>query len=292
MRPALLDEVPGPPRQGRQAFGWCLLVGGAITLLAALVLTVVAWVALGDAQRTTRQALTVTDDALTSIGQSLQVAGTVVDQVQSSMGTVASGLQEASTAVGSANTAFAGVQSVASALPSSLQQASNALQSLAGVADGIDRTLSVVSRAPFVPQYQPQLGNLVRQLQAALAPLTSSTQNLAAAVDGVTVDGEGVRDRLSQLATDVSTVQSSLAGASAQLAGYQQTAARAQAVTASARSDLDRDLWLMRAAAVPLGIGLALTQLLPLWFGYAIASERRRMPPVHGSPGTRVEGAI
>jgi hypothetical protein len=208
------------------------------------------------------------------------------------MGTVASGLQDASSAVGSANSAFASVQDLASALPGSLQQASSALQSLAGVADGIDRTLSVVSQAPFVPHYEPALGNLVRQLQSALAPLTSSSQNLSAAVDGVTLDGGGVRDRLATLATDVSSVQSSLADASAQLAGYQQTTARAQTVTAGARSDLDRDLWLMRAAAVPLGIGLALTQLLPLWFGVSIVSERTRVRPLRGQPGPRVEGAI
>ena len=66
-----------------------------------------------------------------------------------------------------------------------------------------------------------------------------------------------------------------LAGAQEQLVGYQATAAQARAVAEATRHDLDRDLTLLRAVAVPFGLGLALSQLLPIWYGLSLV----RVPP-------------
>ena len=83
------------------------------------------------------------------------------------------------------------------------------------------------------------------------------------------------------LAANVGAVDAALARASEQLATYRTTAAEARTLARSARSDLDRDLTILRAIALPLGLALAVAQLLPLWFGAALLwpDERRLVTP-------------
>ena len=270
------DEVVLPAPTRRRPFGWCLLVGGALDAgRRRSPRTIVAWVVLGDAQRSSRQALEVTDQALESVNDSLQVAGTVVGSVRQSMTTVGQGLDAASAAVGSADATLAQVQQLAAALPASLDGAVAAVGSLTNVADGIDRALGVLSRAPLVPDYHAAFGDVVRQLGQALTPLAATTRGLSNGLAGTLADGTAVRDRLRDLNAQVAAVNQALAGAQEQLVGYQATAAQARAVAEATRHDLDRDLTLLRAVAVPFGLGLALGQLLPIWYGLSLV----RVPP-------------
>ena len=167
-----------PPRPAAVRSGGAFSSAARSTLVAALAGTIVAWVVLGDAQRSSRQALEVTDQALASVNDSLQVAGTVVGSVRQSMTTVGQGLDAASAAVGSADATLAQVQQLAAALPASLDGAVAAIGSLTNVADGIDRTLGVLSQAPLVPDYHAAFGDIVRQLGQALTPLAATTRGL------------------------------------------------------------------------------------------------------------------
>ena len=61
----------------RRPLGVALLVAATIVGLGAIVGTVVAWIAIGDAQRSSRHALELADEALVSVDSSLAVASDV-----------------------------------------------------------------------------------------------------------------------------------------------------------------------------------------------------------------------
>ena len=263
----------------RRPLGVALLVAATIVGLGAIVGTAVAWIAIGDAQRSSRHALELADEALVSVDSSLAVASDVMAEVRAGVGAMSGGLSDVADALDAGDAALGQVQQLVDALPSSLQGVVGAMHTLSGVADGIDQTLTVISQAPLIPDYRPatSLGDLVRQVEASLAPLVANTQGISGDFDQARASASNARARVRTLAANVGAVDAALARASEQLATYRTTAAEARTLARSARSDLDRDLTILRAIALPLGLALAVAQLLPLWFGAALLwpDERR-----------------
>ncbi len=281
--------MPRRDEPTRRALGWCLLVGGALALFGALAGTITAWVLVGDAQRSSGRALVAAEESLDSVNDSLNLAGGVVTTVRQGIDTVAAALHAAGGAIDTADATLAQLQQVAAALPTALRGTTDAIHSLTTVADGVDRTLSVLSQAPFVPDYRSSLGDLVRRLDQSLTPLVAGTEDLSSRLQSALANGQDVGAQVNDLADDVGMVQQSLASASQQLDNFRAATSDAQAAARTARRDLDRDLTLLRFVALPLGLGLALAQLLPIWFGAGLLwPERVPVSPAAGRSTTTV----
>jgi hypothetical protein len=252
----------------RRAFGWVLFIGGSVGLVACLVATVVAWFALGSARRSTIDGLDVTEEALVAVQGSLTLAADVIGSVREGMQVVEDTLVTVSDSVGAGDAVLAELDSMASRLPVSIDATRSTLRSLGEVAAVVDQTLAAAALLPFVPGgTPPKLADAITRLDGDLAPIQDALTQVDQRLGELTAPGAGLSGNVAALATRVSELNDQLATADAQVDVYLATADRAEGVIDDARDDLDRDLTALRWLAVPVGLALAIANLVPLWLG-------------------------
>jgi ABC-type transporter Mla subunit MlaD len=237
--------------------------------VTCLVGAVVAFIALGSARRSSVQGLEVTEAALVTLRDTVELADDLVGSVQQGLAVVEDTLGEVATTVANADEVLVQVERLAGALPASVASARSTLQSLSSVAAVVDQTLAAASSVPFIPDYRPPrpLADVVSQLDTDLAPIEQALTDLDANLDGLTDASAGVSPGLTELVDQLGQVNRELARADSLVEEYLATADRAALVVTDARNDLDRDLTALRWLALPAGLALALTQLVPIWLG-------------------------
>jgi methyl-accepting chemotaxis protein len=166
--------------------------------------------------------------------------------------------------------------------PDGLQQITETLPRLVTAAGAIDDALRFLSRAPFGPNYDPDvpLDEALGPLADTLAPVPDQLRDLSANLEQLAGSAGALRDSVDRLTANVETVAGDLAEADALLDRYAATAGQAQTVAEDARADLEEQSDTARLLVTLLGLAFAAGQIVPLWFGSQLV--KRRPEPAAG----------
>lgn len=257
----------------REALGPTVTRIGLAGLVGAMILTVIAFVIVGDTFDRLEDSLEVTAEAVVTVDASLDVASDSLSALGGALDTigVATG-QAAGSSETVAEAVAQTVQIVGIELPSSIDAVRSAMPALIEASAVIDSTLSGL--ALFGVPYHPDvpLDQAFSDLDRQLAPLPASLRESALVMTGLIPDVQGFQAQTQLLGTQVEEIGDTVAEAGAIIERYQSQTERFDQVIQGTRDDLGRNALLVRILVILAG-GLSMIAMGGLYLaGRAIAA--------------------
>ncbi len=256
----------------RGALGRTVARVGLAGLVGAVVLTVIAFLIVGDTFDRLEDSLEVTAEAVVTVDASLDVASDSLSALGGALDTIGIATEQAS---GSSETVAEAVaqtvQIVGMELPSSLDAVRTAMPALIEASTVIDSTLSGL--ALFGVRYNPDvpLSRAFTDLDRQLAPLPASLRESALVMAGLIPDVQGFQAQTQLLGTQVEEIGETVEEAAAIIGRYQSQTERFDEVIQGTRDDLGRSALLVRILVILAGL-LAMIAMGGLYLaGRAIA---------------------
>jgi methyl-accepting chemotaxis protein len=263
-----------------RAAGTAMVVVGVFGVIVGLVGIVVGRQMVTELERAVDDSLALTGDALESVADTIDVASDVVGTIEDGLGTIGDVTVEVSSSLDATQRVLGQVASATGGqLPDGLERVTGALPALVSAAGAIDDALRLLSRAPFGPNYDPDVAfdDALRPLADTLTPLPDQLREVSADLALLSGSASALRESADELTADVERVADDLAEADALLNRYATTASEAQAVAARTRTDLGGQSDAARILVTLLGLAFAAGQIVPLWFGRELITRRRAL---------------
>ena len=262
--------------RARRLAGRIMVATALVSLLIAVVATVVLWQLIGAINRASGETLDVTVDALESLESTVELADDLISSTSQSLLAVEETLDSVSGSFEAGSQTVTDVGDVTATAEPALRDAEETLRVLAGVGGEIDGVLVGLSSIPLGPDYDPEVG-----LEATFGRLADDLEplpdELAATTDSLTT----FESNLAQLQTDVDALSGTIRVLNADLADsenliadYRANVERAREVAERSQNDLDRDYTLLRLLLLVAAANFALSQLVPLWIGWELLFGR------------------
>jgi methyl-accepting chemotaxis protein len=265
-----------------RAAGTAMVVVGVFGVIVGLIGIVVGRQMVTELERAVDDSLALTAEALDSVADTIDVARDVVGTIQDGLGTIGDVTVEVSSSLDATQRVLGQVATATGGqLPDGLERVTGALPALVRAASAIDDALRLLSRAPFGPNYNPEVpfDEALRPLADTLTPLPDQLREVSADLELLAGSAGDLHESADALTADVERVAGDLAEADALLDRYAATASEAQAVAARSRSDLGGQSDLARVLVTLLGLAFAAGQIVPLWFGRELIIRRRTLLP-------------
>jgi chromosome segregation ATPase len=258
-----------------------MIVVACVGLVTSITGVVVGWRLLGQLETNVDESLALTGDAHVSLDASLDVADSVIASVAQGLTTVEATLTTVDTTFRDGTRVLDDVATTTAQLPTSFARLDQALANAQDAAVVIDDALDQLDRLPIGINIRSDaaIAPSIQQVRNELGPLA---QNVDAATDDLrrlSTSSTDVGEQVSQLRTNVASVNQQLARSSALIDQYRETANEAQALARRSRSDLSGDVTLSRVLLVVLGLAVAVGQIVPFWVGRELLLEERVTPP-------------
>jgi hypothetical protein len=157
-------------------------------------------------------------------------------------------------------------------LPDGIESVTGALPTLVSVAGAVDDALRLLSRAPFGPNYDPDVAfdDALRPIAETLTPVPDQLRAVSADLAVLAESSGGLRDSVDELAGDLQRLEAELSEADTLLDRYATTASEAQDLAVQTREDLSDQSDSARLVITLLGLAFAAGQVVPLWFGWEL----------------------
>jgi DNA repair ATPase RecN len=210
------------------------------------------------------------------------VSATVLDAVRDGLLTVTDTVDALAIALDDASTVLADTGDFAGAsLPDSLDAITAVLPTIESVAASIDDAMRVLARAPFGPDYDPEVpfDDAIADLETALTPLAADLETVADGLDALGDSSARLADDLVTIRADVEDLDARLADVETVIDRYGTTTADATALAARSRAELADSARLARWLLVALGVVFAAGQVVPLWLGRQLLRSAAPPPP-------------
>jgi phage shock protein A len=264
----------------RRNAGRTMIVVACVGLVTSITGMVVGWRLLGQLETNVDESLALTGDALVSLDASLDVADSVIASVAQGLTTVEATLTAVDSAFRDGTSVLDDVATTTEQLPPSFARLDQALANAQDAAVVIDDALAQLDRLPVGINIRSDaaIAPSIQEVRNELGPLA---QNVDAATDDLrrlSTSSTDVGEQVSQLRTNVATVNQQLARSSALIDQYRETANEAQDLARRSRSDLSGDVTLSRVLLLVLGLAVAVGQIVPFWVGRELLLEDRVTP--------------
>lgn len=254
----------------RRHIGTAMIAVGVAGMLSGAAAAVAGWQLVGQIETSVDDTLTITDRALTTVDESIAVSAEVVETVRSGLGTIDDTVLTLEDALRDTSVVLTDTGGVADgSLPDTLDAVVQVLPTIEDVASSIDGALRFLARAPFGPDYDPDVpfDEAIAQLETALVPLAADLRGVSDGLATLGTSSEELADELVAIGEDVDALDTRLDDVALVLAQYEGTAADATALARQSRADLEDSARVTRWLVVLGGIVFAAGQLVPLWLG-------------------------
>jgi ABC-type transporter Mla subunit MlaD len=261
-----------------RAAGTAMVVVGVFGVVVGLIGIVVGRQMVTELERAVDDSLVLTAEALDSVGATIDVARDVVGTVDDGLATIGDVTVEVAESLDATQRVLARVGTATGGqLPDGLERVTGTLPTLVSAAGAIDDALRLLSRAPFGPDYDPDVAfdDALRPLADALTPIPDQLREMSSDLGELAGSAGALRDSIDRLSGDVERVAGDLAEADVLLDRYATTATEARAVAGRTRTDLGGQSDAARLLVTLLGLAFAAGQIVPLWFGRELLTRRR-----------------
>ena len=260
---------PPPPRR----VGMAMLGVGALGIVAAVLGTLVGLGLVSRIDATFGNTLTLTSATLETVEESLTVAGNTMALVDEGLTEADGTLRSLVATVDEGEESLAAIAELTGTdVADSLTAVEDSMPALIQVAEAVDTSLSTLSSLPFGPPYNPErpFDDSMRSLQASLdglpEQLREQSELIASASDNLDEVGRGADG----VADSVQALDEGLTDARELLEGYSATATEARSLIDETEAELGRQARLARIMVVVMGVAVALSQVVPLYFGWLL----------------------
>jgi methyl-accepting chemotaxis protein len=266
-----LDSVP-------RWLGWTWLIGGVAAVVGALVGVVAGWVMLGAVGTSVNDTVAVTRRALVAVGDTTQVVNDVFGDVARSLRDVQLTLSDTSLTLTRASVVTGRLGDVITEdIPSSVEAVRAALPALADTARVVDTTMRGlaffgVAYDPDVPLHVT-IATIDEELERIPELLTAQQETLEA----VAADLGSFSSSTLEIAEQLASIRGRLAEATVILDGYREIVEDSAVLLDEVESGAGAAVGTLRAVALLVGFGVAVTQTLPMAAGWAVLRATR--PP-------------
>ena len=245
------------------------MIGGIVGATAALVASVLAWVALGAAADASIQSIQLASDVLDSVGGTVVSVDAVLDDVSDGLRTTQQSLADASVTLTQLSALTSNLSDlVGEDVPASLDAVRASLlpiRTTAGLLDGALTALSFVGvdYDPDVP-----LDEAIDDLDAQLAEIPERLRSQGPLIDSAAESLSDFGGDTLTIAQELSDLRSRLSEASFTVGNYRSTIAEADALLSDVEENVSSRLDILRVVIVVLGFGVVVTQTVPVAFGW------------------------
>ena len=289
---AVHAAMAGSAARSDRLVGKVMLVIGVVSMIVGAAGAIVGGMLIGSMRHSVDDSLSLTGDTLDTASDSIALSASIVDTLRLSITSVSDALTAVQTSVDDTSGTIGDVGAfLTGPMSDTIQSVSDVFPTLHATANTIDDALSLLSRVPFGPDYQPDVpfGDTIGNLGDAISPLPDQLATLNTDFTALQTSADDVSTRLATVIDDVSALTDRLDSIDDLLARYADTAARAKLLAASSRGDLDRNASLGIMLAVLIGMLAVGSQIVPLWLGRRL-SQGRFAWPVAPPPTPAVEG--
>ncbi|MDX1447879.1 MAG: hypothetical protein R3246_02350 [Acidimicrobiia bacterium] len=248
---------------------WLWVGGAAIAISGSVIGVVVGWMLVGAAGESVEESVTVTRQVLASVGETTRVVDGVFDDVAESLRGVQTTVSETSLTLTRASVVTSNLAEVVSEdVPASIGSVRDALPALIDTARVIDRTMRGLSF--FGVDYEPDvpLDESLAEIDSRLADIPTLLTAQQETLDSVAADLGEFASSTVEISDGLAAIRVRLSDASTVLAGYDSIVETSTTVLDRLESDVGRSLDALRLVIVLVGLGVALTQTLPLLVGF------------------------
>ncbi len=270
-RPAM--TLVGPIKTVPRPRGLLVTRIGAVALVGALLMSVLAWLLVNDLFRRIEQSLVVTVEAVTTVESTLEVADRALGTLTESLETASAATDQAATSASTVSRALEETSAIlGTEVPTGIESIRQAMPGLIEAGAVIDTTLSGLALlgVPYDPEVP--LDDAFRQLDAELAPLAQSLRDNAVTIAELVPQAEGFRTETLLLAGQVEEMRTNVEAARAVIENYRLTADRVEEMVIDTSSGLSRSELLARVLVGALFLVSTLTTGALIVAGRAMAS--------------------
>jgi phage-related minor tail protein len=271
------SDDDGPRHLGltRRTAGRVMVGIAYVGVVSAFVGAVVGWQFLGELSDANSQGLELAEESLMAADASLVVADDVVEAVDGALGAVSATILTVKESVADTAAVAASTATLAGELPATIDRIDGGLASIEGVATTVDDTLTLLSRIPLAPSYDPAetLGDSIAGLRADIAPLADSLRTFSADLATFS-DGSGdLEAELDRLVASVDDVQAAVGGSTEVIALARSSTADALDLAQTTLSEIGTQLALTRLLLVVVAAAIAIGQIVPFWVGRELLAD-------------------
>lgn len=257
--------------------GWSWLVGGVVTVVAALVGAVGGWLFIGATTEAASDSIAVTRRVLTSVADTTQVVEDVFDDVGSSLRDLQGTLGESSLTLTRASVVTRDLGEVVSEqVPGSIDAVRASLPALIDGAGVVDTTMRGL--AFFGVDYDPEvpLDESLEEIDARLEELPTILRDQQEALDAIASDLGRFASATLEMSDDLGAIRSRLANADTVLGDYGMIVGDSDTLLRDLEDDLVGTARLLRGLVVVTALGVAVTQTAPIALGATVLAARRK----------------
>ncbi len=256
--------------------GWSWVVGGAFTVVAALVGGVIGWMLVTDGARAAADSVAMSNRVLETVAESTAVVDSVFDDVASSLRDVQGTLADASLTLTRASAVTRGLGRVVSEdVPESIEAVRQSLPALIDTANVVDRVMRGLSF--FGVDYDPAvpLGESFAEIDARLAELPVLLRTQQATLAGVAADLGTFSSSTLEISDDLAAIRVRLSEASVVLAGYERVVSDSTELLARLEDQVVGRARILRIVILAAALGVAVTQTAPIALGLTVLAASR-----------------
>jgi methyl-accepting chemotaxis protein len=263
------------------------VVGGVVTVVAALVGGVVGWMLVTDATRTTAESVAMSRRVLDSVADSTAVVDSVFDDVADSLRDVQGTLVDASLTLTRAAVVTRGLGRVVSEqVPESIDAVRDSLPGLIDTANVVDRVMRGLSF--FGVDYDPAvpLGDSIEEVDIRLAELPALLRAQQETLSSVAADLGSFSSATLEISDDLGAIRARLADAAVVIDGYGQIVSDSTDLLERLETQVVGRARVLRVVLIAVALGVAVTQTAPIALGLAVlratgegSSEKSQGPP-------------
>lgn len=256
-----------PPVPAWLAKTW--LIGGVVGAIAGLIASILAWLIVGSAATASGQSLALADELLESVD------GTIVS-VDTALTAVADGLRTSQQSAADAAITLTQLSALASNLgdlvsedvPESLDAVRASLAPIAATAGALDGTLRALSF--FGVDYDPDvpLDEAIADLDQKLADIPTDLRRQGPLIGSAAESLNEFGSDTLVISQDLSDLRRQLIDTGSAISSYRTTVVAADQLLVDVESDLAGRLNLLKWVMVLIGMSLAVTQTVPITFGW------------------------
>lgn len=243
--------------------------GGLLGAVAGLVAAIVAWSALGQISDTTDRSLEIATQVVESVGGSVASVNHALDEVSDGLRTTQQSVADASVTLTQLSALASNLSGlVGEDVPASLDSVRAAIAPIEASAGVLDTTLRALSF--FGVDYEPEvpLDEAIDDLDARLAEIPETLRLQAPVIDSAADSLNSFGGDTLDIAQDLSDLRGRLRDAGGAVSGYQTTIDEATALIDEVDASIGSKIQTLRLVIVGLALGLAITQTVPVAFGW------------------------
>jgi hypothetical protein len=227
---------------------------GLAGVIGAVLLTIVAFLVVGDVFDRLEDSLEISAEAVVTIDDTLEVAADALSSLSGALTTVGVATEQAAASSETVTEAVGqAVQIIGIELPASVEAIRSAMPALIGASGVIDATLSGLALigVPYNPDVP--LDEAFAELDRQLAPLPASLRENALVLADLVPDVQGFRLQTEILGMQMEEIRGTVEEATEIIGRYQSQAERFDEVIQGTRDDLGRSALLVRVLVVLAG---------------------------------------